>query len=67
MRRRGLTRRERDRIDAALIDIYRAAWEAEIEYDPTLLRAAYMQGRVDQELGRIPLAPDGVPAKARTR
>lgn len=45
----GLLQRERDGIDFALVDVYRAVWETDIKPFPEAMRAAYMQGRVDQE------------------
>lgn len=67
MSRRGLSRRERASIDLALLDIYRAGWEAEREVDPPLMRAAYIQGRVDQRLGRAPVRPDEVSTTTERR
>lgn len=52
VRRRGLNAEEQDAIDGALFDVYRAAWEADRDVDAVLMRAAYLQGRVDEELGR---------------
>lgn len=51
-RRPGLTQEQRDDIDLALLDVYRA-----MDFDigtttAILLRAAYLQGREDQRNGR---------------
>jgi len=55
----GLSQGARDAIDLALLDICLADWEAGNlpgRRELRLMRAAYLQGRVDQEYGR-PLAP----------